>query len=188
MKIKKSLVAILTLIMLTCSMMTTTAFAQSSLDSYSDSTDGVMINGTVIPRDSLDEINEGILEILPSPERIDGSGRFTFDVHYSVTSTNFKVSQTSIKIKISAIVEDSDGKDVSSSYPDHRYRITLYKKSLLGSKIATTTYYADGTNYTWDVVGLNTSDTYYFTIDNVDYLPDGTNVSGSGLITNYVNP
>ena len=182
-KTRKKLSALLLSLMLIVSMVPVAMAATPY-----DQDDGMItINGISMPESHRANYTEGIVEIKPSRERINSNGTFTFDVGYSITSTTFKVSSTSTRISLSAVVKNAYGTNVSSSYPNHKYTITLYKSGGWGS-VAVATYYANGTSYQFDAVGLSTSDTYYFTIDNNDYLPAGTVVSGSGSISNYVHP
>ena len=190
MKIKKIASILLSAIMI-FGILTTVTNAQSvEMDSNQSTEEYVLINGSLVPIDELSLYNEGTFEIKPSfLQRINSNGTFDFDVGYSVTSTSFKVSATQTTIKVKASIKGPTGNDVTSSYPDHRYQIIFYKKgSILDTKISSSYFYADKTEYSWAVVGLNTSDTYYFVINNTDYLPSGTTVSGSGSLTNYVHP
>ena len=169
-------------------LLTTAAYAQST-DLPGE--EYLLVNGSLVHINDLPQYTEGIIEIQPPNQyqRVDSDGSFTFDVGYSVTSTKFQVSSTSTTINLRAHIEGPTGDDVTDDYPNHRYQIIFYKVgSIIDPKIDDSYFYADGTQNSWTVSGLNTSDTYYFKIINTDYLPNGTTVVGSGSLTNYVHP
>lgn len=186
----KNLVSTFLAIFMMFSILTTAAFAQPTENGSDLSTDDyTLINGSLVPNSDLELYNEGTIEILPSMALINRNGTFTFDINTLVTSTTFKVNSNQTTFKVSAGIYGPYGDDVTSSYPNHRFEIVFYKKgAIFDSKVDSSHFYADKTQYSWTVTGLNTSDTYYFMVLNTDYLPAGTTVSGSGSLTNYVHP
>ncbi len=130
--------------------------------------------------------DDGIIEITPSVERISSNGYFDFAVNSSLTSTDFQVSNTTTTIKLNASIIDPYGNGVTSDYSDHKYKITLKKRGSLFA-VDSATFTVDSNPNQFVVTGLSKDATYYFEITNVDYLPGGTKIVGSGSVSNYVH-
>lgn len=143
-----------------------------------DFKNGELINGKIV----YEEQSDGYIEFVVPKEKIDSNGNFTFEILSTVTSTSFGVSDDRIVVSSKAKIINPAGKDVTSDYPDHRYAIDL-----IGGD-GTRTFYADGVTLNKVQFYVTPGNTYKIRIRNVDYLPAGTNVVGSGSITNYVHP
>lgn len=113
---------------------------------------------------------------------MDSDGSFTFDVGYSLTSSNFTITSNSISISLYSVVVLDPYGEVDSSYDgSHRYSIELYQGST--SKGIRTGYVGNDNTFTFK--NLDTSKKFHFVIRNTDYLPAGWRVNGSGSISNF---
>ncbi len=159
----------------------------TSTNVFANEKELIEVNGKSVNMHMLSEANtEDSIEIMPSKERINADGSFTFDVGYSVLSNEFKIKEgaTSIRITTSAIIENSNGSNVTGSYEDHSYQIILYAN---GYEVGEKSFTANGDTEMATYAGLDSRKTYTIKIINNDYLPAGTTVVGSGTISNYVH-
>lgn len=114
-----------------------------------------------------------VSESVPTP-CIESDGTFTVDINnvgYVLTSSKFKVSDTSCKITIDAGAGSGAGSE---------YYVTLYKDGIIDTKVQKVTYYTGGI-YEYTFTGLSTSSKYYLKFDS-----NLTTLHCYGTISNYV--
>lgn len=108
---------------------------------------------------------------------------FSFKIRYSVTSSNFNISNSTVKISASANVINNDTGVVVSGYGSHEWRVNLYSTALFGKNVSSDGTIDSGVSGTF--TGFNTSQNHKVTIINVDYLPSTRRLKGSGTIKSY---
>lgn len=128
--------------------------------------------------------SDGYILFSSGNERIASDGKFDFECTYSVSSEAFKFDKTTAKITAKAQIINRNGDVVTDSYPNATYTIKLYKKG--GGLVATGNFSPDSGNQSFNVT-VDTSTSYYFEIaTGGQKLPSGTNLTGSGTITNFI--
>lgn len=135
------------------------------------------------------EKSDGTFDFTPSQERINSNGTFTFAFNFLLVSTSFKVSASSATVTLSATVPDppdwTGTPNINGGYP---FTVTFSKVNLVGATpLGTGNFNANGGTGSFTVSGLNTNDTYRLAF-GAQNLSAGWEVTGSGSISNYVQP
>lgn len=112
------------------------------------------------------------LNIVPSKERINSKGNFTFDFSYALTSDQFKLTSTSTTISCDSYTDPGA--------PKQYFDLVLYEKIGTGSyKQKATARYDIGYD-TNKFSNLSPNNSYYFEMRS-----PGSFISGNGSITNF---
>ncbi len=101
--------------------------------------------------DSSDEY----IEFANPDSRIASNGDFEFEIKYSVTSDKFKFSKTKTKITVSAYIYDAN--TGLRSYNTEDIVVLTISSGFFSKDFE---FYADGEDYTFDLVDLDTSKKY----------------------------
>ncbi len=122
------------------------------------------------------------IEFVNPDSRIASNGDFEFEIKYSVTSDKFKFSDTKTRITVSAYIYDEKTKKIS--YNNEDIVVLTISSGLTYSKKYE--FYADGEDYTFDLVDLDTSKKYVLEVSNAEVSTDVFQyIKGKGNLTNY---
>ena len=101
--------------------------------------------------------------------------KFSFKIQWSVTSSNFTVKSSKVKVSANAHIEDYNG-TVFNCNDGHRYEVQIigvYARSL---------YFAIGGTESGTIDGLKKGGSYKVKIINTDSISDANYLVGSGTI------
>lgn len=103
---------------------------------------------------------------------------FEFKIRYSVESSGFTISSSSVVIDSVSWVEDVFG-NLVDGYSGHKYTVQLNRGLTTKSLQFTNDEIESGT-----ISGLTDGGTYTLKVINNDYIPDGRYLVGYGTVTN----
>ncbi|NYB76155.1 hypothetical protein HZF24_18580 [Sedimentibacter hydroxybenzoicus DSM 7310] len=112
-------------------------------------------------------------------QRLDSQGNFTFEFGTSLSSDNFKITETSTKISVNSELIGAGGSDRTE------YSITLYKKvGILCVSQGTAKFDVGASqNATWS--NLTKDGTYYIYMSTPKVASSGKYIKGTGKISNF---
>lgn len=174
-KVNKLASLLLSLIMVfTCS---STVFAAETDIVVPDNREYLIVNGTDIVYVGEDYENPETGEYIRWNENARGvDKKFSFRIRYSVTSSDFTVSSSKVRVKVDADVIDY-AEVVQDGYDGHAYTVSVsgvYSRNL---------QFSVGDVGIGTITDLKDGGTYRVTITNNDYLEYGYYLDGSGSIT-----
>lgn len=108
---------------------------------------------------------------------------FSFKIRYSVTSTYFQLNSSTVRIKVYRATFQHEDNTTASCCNGHEFQVDLRRRSFLDTHNIATFYAPFISTQTWNLgSGFFTNEQYYLQIGNIDNLPSGVYLAGSGEV------
>ncbi len=108
---------------------------------------------------------------------------FSFKIKYSVSSSNFLLNSSTVRIKVYRATFVKENNTPASCCNSHKFQVDLRRDSIFDTHNVATFYAPFISTQTWNLGGgFFTSEQYYLQITNLDPIPDNVYLTVSGEV------
>ncbi|MBM6929632.1 hypothetical protein H5999_00955 [[Clostridium] spiroforme] len=108
---------------------------------------------------------------------------FSFKIRYSVASSYFELNSGTVRIKVYRATFVKENNTPASCCNGHEFQVDLRRHTYFDTHNIATFYAPFISTQTWNLgSGFFTNEPYYVEIGNIDNLPDGVYLAGSGEV------
>lgn len=108
---------------------------------------------------------------------------FSFKIRYSVSSSYFRLNTDTVRIRVYRATFQKADNTSASCCNDHEFQVDLRRESIFDTHNKATFYAPFISTQTWNLgSGFYTTENYYLEIYNIDNLPSGVYLAGSGEV------